>query len=259
LEANFFDRLAKKALAGGSLVMERIDQPHQPSVPPRILIVTARRLLVEGLQCLFREQMNWPVLWADSVDNGIKQALGWRPDVTIVDLSLPDGGGLLLYQQLQAQRPKMRVVFLDDSLQQSRLAAVQRLQAPGYFTLRDSFEYLVAGLRQILAGRAVYPAGAEVFVTKPVPGTGPALCQTLPNGAPAGQKEKPISPLSRLSRREMEVLIHLVRGLTVEQCAKQLHLSPNTVDNHKARLMRKLGIHRSVDLIRLALQEKLVE
>lgn len=239
--------------------MERIDLAHEASVPHRVLVVTGRRLLAEGLEALFCHRLGWQTARAEGFQEALRQAEKWRPEIGIVDLCLPNGEAFSLFHHFQHQGRKIQVIFLDDCVQEARLAAVRCLQAPGYFTLRDSFEYLVAGVRQILAGRAVYPAGAEVFVSKPAASGLIGLSKGPPSVPPTRKEEQPTSPLSRLSRREMEVFIHLARGLTIKQCAELMHLSPNTVDNHKARLMSKLGIHRSVDLVRLALREKLIE
>ncbi|MCS7305089.1 MAG: response regulator transcription factor [Thermoguttaceae bacterium] len=239
--------------------MKRVDQAYQASESHQILIVTARRLLAEGLEALFCHQLGWQASWAETLPQAIEQAEKRRPEVAIVDLCLSDGGAFLLFQHFQSKEKKIRVAFLDDCVQEARLTAVQRLHASGYFTLRDSFEYMVVGLRQILAGWAVYPAGTEVFVTKSPLSQFTSPSPGQPSVGLTADKKQPTSLLSRLSRREMEVLIHLARGLTIKQCAEQLHLSPNTVDNHKARLMSKLGFHRLVDLIRFALREKLIE
>lgn len=224
--------------------MERIDPSHRASAPQRIVLVVARRLIAEGLEALFRQQSDWQPALAGNVEEALVCVEQQRPEAAMVDLSLPDGGAFFLLQQLRSRGSKVRVVFLDDSVHPGRLAAVQSLRAAGYFTLTDSFASLSAGLRQVLAGRTVYTAspGADVGSS---------------TGTPASRDAA--SPLSRLSRREMEVLIHLARGLTVKECAEHLHLSPNTVDNHKARLMSKLGLHRSTDLVRLAIREKLLE
>lgn len=224
--------------------MERIDLSHRASASHRILLVVARRLIAEGLEALFRQQPDWQTAIAGTVEEALVYVEQQRPEAVIVDLSLSDGGAFLLLQQVRSRGLKVRVVFLDDSVHPARLAAVQSLRAAGYFTLTDSFASLSAGLRQVLAGRTVYS-------TFPGPDAGSST------GIPASGGGA--SPLSRLSRREMEVLIHLARGLTVKECAEHLHLSPNTVDNHKARLMSKLGLHRSTDLVRLAIREKLLE
>ncbi len=225
--------------------MERIDPSHQQRMPNRVLIVVTHRLIAEGLEALFRQQADWKVALAANVETALATAEQSRPDVALVDISLPEAGAFLLLRQLQHQSPGVRVVFLDDSVHEGRVAAVQRLRPAGYFTLSDSFVELVAGLRRIVQGEIVYSPGAELFFLPAPPGGLSGV------GVP--------SALSRLTRREMEVLVHLARGLTVKQCAEKLHLSPNTVDNHKARLMNKLGVHRSADLIRLAIREKLIE
>lgn len=224
--------------------MERIDPSHRASAPHRILLVVARRLIAEGLEALFRQQPDWQAALAGNVDEALVCVENQRPEAAMVDLGLSDGGAFFLFQQLRSRGSKVRVVFLDDSVHPGRLAAVQSLRADGYFTLADSFASLSVGLGQVLAGRTVYS----------VP---PGSASASPTGTPASRDVA--SPLSRLSQRETEVLIHLARGLTVKECAEHLHLSPNTVDNHKARLMSKLGLHRSTDLVRLAIREKLIE
>lgn len=237
--------------------MERIDPSHQPLVPRRVLLVIRRRLIAEGLEALFCQYLRWQVRRAETVQEAVELIGRWVPEIAIVDLSLPDGGAFHLLECFRSPPYKIRVVFLDETVQQTRLLAVQRLQVPGYFTLQDSFECMAAGLREILAGKIVYTAGAEVFLTRPAESAASSKAPAQP--LPQEQTKQPPSALGCLSRREMEVLIHLARGLTVKECAKLMHLSPHTVDNHKARLMSKLGIHRSVDLIRLALREKLIE
>jgi len=240
--------------------MERIDSSHQQPLRRRILIVVARRLVAEGLEALFSQQPDWQVLLVGNVEEALLSIEQWRPEVAVVDLTFPDGKAFLLFQQIRCRWPKIRVVFLDDSVHQGRWVAVQSLRSAGYFTLADSFGVLSAGLRRILEGCIVSTPAVESFSFPKRTGAAPHLPrQSLSSSGKTDACEVEHSPLSRLSRREMEVLIHLARGLTVKECAEQMHLSPNTVDNHKARLMNKLGLHRSGDLIRLAIREKLIE
>lgn len=240
--------------------MERIDPSHPQPFRRRILIVMTRRLVAEGMEALFRQLPEWQPLLAANVEEALLCAEQARPEVVFVDLDLPDGGAFLLFHRLRSHWPKLRVAFVDDFVNPARLAAVQSLGASGYFTLADSFGYLAAHLPNLLQGRTVYPlrTGEIVGLSE---GGETFLVSSRASSPPVGMESSKRSPsvLSRLSRREIEVLIHLARGLTVKECAELLHLSPNTVDNHKARLMSKLGMHRTVDLVRLAIREKLID
>ena len=68
-----------------------------------------------------------------------------------------------------------------------------------------------------------------------------------------------LASIQRTTRLELEVFVHLAHGLSVKQCADRMELSPSTVDNHKSRLMKKLNIHKLVDLALLAFREGLVD
>lgn len=84
----------------------------------------------------------------------------------------------------------------------------------------------------------------------------PVMCAGPPTQEPSARDQGGLHEL--LTPREIEVLVYLAQGLSVKECARVMKRSPSTIDNHKTRLMRKLNIHRVVDLARLAVREKLV-
>lgn len=226
--------------------MKRSDAPHAPNLVRRVLIVARRRLLAESLEALFRRESDWEATAAWDLEQALRQTESLQPDVVLLDLALPDGGAFLALRELRACSPRSRLVFLDEALHEGRLLAVCGLRAAGYFTQTDGFTPLLEGLRRVARGQTAYCAAAEVCLA--------VQRDHNPEGL-AGQSPD----LRQLTRRELEILLHLARGLSVKECAEQLRLSPNTVDNHKSRLMSKLGFHKSVDLVRLAVREKLLE
>jgi len=86
----------------------------------------------------------------------------------------------------------------------------------------------------------------------------PVMCGGPPTQEPSAPAHDQSSLHEVLTPREIEVLVYLAQGLSVKECARVMKRSPSTIDNHKTRLMRKLNIHRVVDLARLAVREKLI-
>lgn len=227
--------------------MERLDVSHVPPSAHRLILVIARPLLREGLDALFASRPDFRLAASTGkLDSLLAIVREIQPDLALLDLTLPDGEALLAAQVIQTRSPATRLVYLDDVFHETRLMAARKVRAMGYFSQADTFATLVAGLVRIAGGGTAFTPAAEPFL--------------LPNGAATEVGDPPAGPdLERLTRREVEILVHLARGETVKQCALQLHISPNTVEHHKSRLMSKLGIHRSTDLVRYALRAKLLE
>lgn len=120
------------------------------------------------------------------------------------------------------------------------------LRAAGYFTLEDSFEKLLDGVCAVASGRRAFSPEAESRLIND-DGNVRCRCSSRRSGLP------------RLTRREAEMLVLLVRGMTIKQCAAELHISASTADNHKSHLMAKLNVHKVVDLVRIALRDGLIE
>lgn len=227
--------------------MQRLHACHDPVPGCRLLIVAGRPLLAEGLHALFRGHSEWDTSVASGdLERTLRQIQEAPPDLVLLDMTMPDGGAFSALWAIRRQRPAVRAVLLDDTLRESRLHAARKLKAAGYFTQDDTFGSLLEGLRRVARGETALSAAAQ-------------SCLAL--GAATGRDGGPgVRPLvQRLTRRELEIAIHLSRGQTVRQCAAQLRISPNTVDNHKSRLMNKLGLHKLADLVRLAIREKLLD
>jgi len=141
--------------------------------------------------------------------------------------------------------PTAHVVVLDDRDRAERLSAAVREGARGYLTTRRTCQSLFTTLRGVAAGELCFPDEA---------------CKSsAADGASGTPADAPPSRLDRLSRREREVMTYLSLGHTVKQCAALIGLQPSTVDNHKTRLMKKLEVHKTVELVRLAMEHGLVD
>jgi DNA-binding NarL/FixJ family response regulator len=138
------------------------------------------------------------------------------------------------------------VLFLDEYLNLFHLREALRAEAAGYWTKQASFEQLLFAVRAVAAGQRSFAPEAAAMLRTSSRDRRPEPALSLPPEWP------------KLSRREFEVFICLAHGLDLRECADRLALSVNTVDNHKTRLMRKLGVHRSVDLVLLAARHGLL-
>lgn len=168
-----------------------------------------------------------------------------EPAVVFLDPAAHEAGPIDAVRQMRSQKLKGELIFLDDAVRPAHLRAAVEVSAAGYWTKHASLQQILFAIESALAGEQSFCPGASQYL---VP-------------TPEGWQLRDPSDQhgwENSSRREFEVLLYLVRGLTVKQCAERMNLAESTVDNHKARLMRKLGIHRSVDLVRWATRQGLL-
>ena len=210
-------------------------------MPIRILIADDHGVLRAGLRALLNAETDLTVV-DEAVDGptAIKLAAKLRPDVVLLDLSMPGPGGIEVTRALHETVPDTRVLVLtvheDDNLLREALQA----GASGYIVKRAVESELTNAIRAVARGELyVHPAMTRALLTPVAP-------------RPA-KKRDPES----LSPRETEVLRLIVQGYTNTQIATELVLSVRTVESHRANLMGKLGLQNRVELVRWATAQKL--
>lgn len=156
-----------------------------------------------------------------------------RPDLAVVDMNLPDGHGLDLIKDVHACAPNVRMLVF--SMHDEHLYGERALRAgaQGYVMKSESPDAVIAAMRDVLRGRlAVSDALSQrILVSK------------------AGQANQPLSPLQRLSDRELQVFRLVAHGQSTKEMASHLGLSVKTVETHRARIKEKLGIASAAELI----------
>lgn len=163
-------------------------------------------------------------------------------DALVLDLSMPGRSGIDLIKQIKAEKPKLPILIL--SVHKEAQYAVRTLKAgaSGYLCKDSASQQLVQAIRQVAAGKK--------FVSEEVAGY---LAQTV-----AG-KGTSLEPHTRLSDREFEILLMIVRGRSVSEIASDLLLSVKTVSTHKTRILEKMEMDNAADLVRYAMHHELVE
>ena len=211
----------------------------------RVFIVDAQPLMREGLNVLFATlTRHFVVGTTGSASDAPGLILRSQPEVVLIDANLPNGGALELGRSLSARIIGLRLIFLDEKVDEANLRAALEVDAAGYLIKSESFERVIWALDQIAEDQPAFCRDVAVRLTKDDHGY--------------RLSRRSVSPaLQVLTQRELEVLEHLTKGLTVRQTARVMELAESTVDNHKSSLMGKLQVHRQVDLIRLATREGL--
>jgi len=213
----------------------------------RLLIVDDHALFCAGLELLFRRERGIrDVACATELHEAARLAGRFVPQVVLARPRLNDTSPYEVARALRLRCPAARLVFLDDSVCLLNVRTAVEVGVSGYWTKHASFAEVAAGVGVVAAGGTAFSPRVRRWVASTPDG--------LEFRPPATSKV-----LRQLSPREMEVHAYLARGLTVKQCARRMGLAPSTVDNHKLRLMRKLGVHKTVDLAVLAVREGLLD
>lgn len=222
--------------------------------PARIIIVDDHALVREGLATLMHRQADMQVVGhAGSMREAITQAKRLRPDLILMDFTLPDGTGDEATRLILADLPATKIVFLTVHDDDERLMAAITAGATGYLLKSIRSAELIERLRAVLEGDvALSPTlGRRLFDQISRQRSLPAPQAPSPGPAPLPP------PIDDLTERETEILRLIVRGYTNRQIADDLKLSVRTVEYHRSNLLHKLGLSNRADLVRFAAEHGL--
>jgi DNA-binding NarL/FixJ family response regulator len=213
---------------------------------PRVLIVDDHGLFRSGVRSELGEQVE-VVGEADDVAPAISLIGELLPEVVLLDVHLPGGGGQLVVTAVKAQHPQVRFLALSASDAPEDVIAVVRAGARGYVTKTISGADLVAAVHRIAAGDAVFSPRLAGFVLDAFAAAPPDAA-----GRPALDPE-----LDQLTPREREVLRLIARGYTYREIARELFISVKTVESHVSSVLRKLQLSTRHQLTRWATERRL--
>lgn len=206
----------------------------------QVLIVDDHILFREGLAGLLRSQPDMVVVGeCGSVHEAVETALKTRPDVILMDFSLPDGTGLDATRAILTELPDAQIIFLTVHDNDERLIAAMRAGAKGYLLKNLSVSKLLASLRALERGEAAISRTMMARILEEFAQSTPSI-STSP------------SPLVGLTSREIEVLQELANGVTNQEIATRLFISENTVKNHIHNILEKLNLHNRREAIDFA-------
>jgi DNA-binding NarL/FixJ family response regulator len=202
----------------------------------RVLLADDHEIVRDGLKRILAATNDVQVTAeAASGDAALALVKAGDFDVALLDMSMPGLSGIDLIKRIRLEKPKLRILVLSMHGEQQYAARALKAGAAGYLTKESAAEMLLGALRKVAAG------GVHVS-----------------EAAAAGLVSAERAPHQNLSDREFEVLRLLAGGRSPTEIAEQLHLSVKTVSTHKAHVQEKLGLGGTADLVRYALEHKLV-
>ena len=206
----------------------------------RLLIVDDHPLFRKGLEELIHSDAEFAVCGeAGNAAEAMDIIRKLTPDMAIVDLSLPGANGIELIKNIRAEFPNLPVLVL--SMHDESLYALRALRAgaDGYVMKHEAMANVIQAIREVFNGR---------------PYLSPAMAAQVIAKFAHRRAEGETDAVERLSDRELEILELIGKGNEVRQIAKLLHLSPKTVETHRAHIKDKLDLKNSREVARFALQ-----
>ncbi len=165
-----------------------------------------------------------------------------KPDVVVMDISMPGLNGIEAAQQISAELPDVRVVMLSMHSTSEHVFRALKAGASGYLLKESAGKEVVAAVRSVVNGRRFLSEKiTDVMIDDIVRGDHPDR-----------------SPLERLSAREREVLQLVVEGRSTQEAADILFLSPKSIETYRSRIMQKLGVRDMTSLVKFAIQHGII-
>lgn len=214
----------------------------------RLLIVDDHPLFREGLKAILRRDPSFAVV---AEAGGSAEAMGLarehRPDLAVLDISLPDRSGIQLARELRIMLPEIAIIMVSMHAKADYVTESMKAGAKGYLTKDAATQCLLEGLRAVASGAFYLDPSLAVEVSRQL---------LVSHGR---REEESVSPYDALTPREREVMRLVVEGLANKEVAAALGISIKTAEHHRASLMRKLGLQNTVELVRYASKLGLVD
>lgn len=206
-----------------------------------VLLVDDHELVRTGIRRLLTDVKGIKVYAeVDSGEAAIAAVRQTRPDVILMDVSMPGIGGLEATRRLTQSHPELKVIILTVHTDDPFPSQLLKAGAVGYLSKGCNVDEMIHAIRQVAAGkRYISPTIAQSLALSLLPGAE--------------------SPFERLSQRELQVMMMLMQGHKMCDISTKLCLSPKTISTYRYRLYEKLGVHNDAELTRLAMRHGMLD
>jgi len=209
----------------------------------RVLVADDHTIVRQGIVSLLRDSGRCEVV-AEAANGleAVERALETKPDIALIDLTMPRLNGMEVVRRIRAELPATKVLVLTVHDDEEYVLPVVRAGATGYLLKNAASTELVDAVQALFDGKAFFgPEAARVMAEQ----------LRNPDGAPA-------DPYQRLTPREREVFHLVVEGKSSKEVSRLLGISVKTAENHRARLMEKLDVHNTAGLVKYAARKGLL-
>ncbi|MEW5722024.1 MAG: response regulator transcription factor [Thermodesulfobacteriota bacterium] len=209
----------------------------------RIVLADDHNIVREGLRSLIEKEMGLEVVGeAEDGRTTVRLAAELKPDLVIMDVSMPDLNGIEATRQITREQPGTRVLALSMHSDKRFVAGILKAGASGYLLKDCAFEEMAGAIKAVVTGGTYLS---------------PAVAGPVIHDYVRGLKEGEFSTSTLLTAREREVLQLLAEGHTTKDIATRLNVSVKTVETHRRQLMDKLDLHTVAALTKFAIREGL--
>lgn len=216
------------------------------TTPVRVILADDHAILREMLATRLGQEADFEIVAAvDSAEAALQAARLNVPDLVVLDIDMPGLSPFAAARALGAGQHRTRVVFLSAFLRDGYLQQALEVEAAGYLVKRESLDDIVRGLRAAAQGRTAFSPAVR------------ARMSLVRSGVEL--TERSAGRLSLLTPRELETLRYLASGMSRKEMARNMGISPKTVEQHCEHVMAKLDIHDRVELARFAIREGVLE
>ncbi|HKJ53531.1 MAG TPA: response regulator [Gammaproteobacteria bacterium] len=207
-----------------------------------VVLTDDHALVRSGIRRLLEDSNQVSIIGeAESGEEGVRLAQELNPDVILMDVNMPGIGGVEACRRILQRNPKQKIIVLTIHNEQTFPKRMLEIGARGYLTKECGFEEMLSAINQVYKGSAyIAPSIAQQLALSLLPGN-------------------ELNPIDRLSRREFQVMLMISHGLTNAEISDKLCLSPKTVSTYRLRLLEKLNAQNEVDLIKIAVEQGMVE
>ncbi len=213
-----------------------------------ILIIDDHPLFREGLKSIVERDSRFRVVGeAGTGKQGLRMAEQLKPDLAVVDISLPDLNGIQVTTEMQSRLPKTKIMIVSMHSKIDYIAEGFQAGATGYVAKDSASDRLIQGIESVLKGEFFLDSSVSHQVVEKL------------MKFPVKEAKITDADYGSLTPREQEVMRLLAEGSSPKDIADKLCISPKTVENHRANIMKKLDIHSTMELVRYAARLGLID
>jgi two-component system response regulator NreC len=210
----------------------------------RVLIADDHKIMLAGLRSLLEKQTDIEVVAeAENGRKAVQKAQETKPDIVVMDVSMPDLNGIEATTQIIESVPETRVVALSMHSDKRFVMGMLRAGASGYLLKDCASQELANAIHQV--------AGGKKYLSPEITGV------VIDDYLLGGSSDDGATAASQLSAREREVLQLIAEGWSTKQIATHLYVSIKTIETHRRQIMKKLDLHTIADLTKYAIREGL--